>query len=1439
MKRITYLLLFLFTLCASISFGQVTATQNFDFTSLNGGADGQDAVTININSGGGAITNFKARITSNNYNYNPHILRITAPDGTVYNLGPAFDASVIPGPQFDSGVISETGGNWRIDVFETGGATGNLCRVAFEYTFVDTPPTAVCANFTAQLDGSGNVTIAGTDVDGGSSDAEGAVTLSVSPSTFTCANLGANTVTLTVTDSAGQTATCTATVTVEDNQGPVFANIAGSGTLADPFLSIDPAVTGSVPSGVYYFNYNGSTFQAELDNATHGGGWLMILNYVHLAGDNSVLQVRNTDLPLLGASTLGTSEAASASWGHFGNTLAAAIDFEEMRFYAQTSRDPNDIIDFTTNYTNAVNYAKTGVGSFSGIINPANYTLGGAHAASIPQNAPNFFTNQGDFALTNFPFWRSGQAHWGIRGLGNRWEVDDFAVNTFSTIHRMWVRGDLSPTLNNVTLTVQLDAAGNVTVAPGDFGITATDNCGVATLSLSQTAFTCAEVGSNTIQLTATDALGNASTIDVTLIVEDVTPPTVVTQDLTVQLDAAGQVTVLASAIDNGSSDACGIATIAIAEIGTAFAEVNENQTLTITAPAGTVITSVDFASYGTPTGSNGMYTIGACHEANSVSIVEGVALGNNSFTIAATNATFGDPCFGTQKRLFVAVTYSSPAAADVTFTCADLGPNVVNLVVTDVNGNSATAPATITVEDTLNPAITCPGNITQNSDTGICGAAVTWTAPVGTDNCTGAITTSTHNPGDIFVVGTTTVTYTVTDASGNIAMCSFDVTVNDTELPVIVCPADITVNNDPGVCGAVVTWTAPVGTDNCTGAVTTSTHNPGDSFIVGTTTVTYTVTDASGNTAMCSFDVTVVDNEPPVAVCMNIDAFLDASGSVTITAADVDGGSTDNCGIASIAIDIDTFTCDADLGPNDVTLTVTDVNGNISTCIAVVTVIDDIDPTIACPASQTADTDPGLCTAVVIFPDAIALDNCTVTVAQTGGLPSGSPFPVGVNTIEYTATDSSGNTAICTFTITVTDNELPVAVCQDITIQLDANGDATITAADIDGGSTDNCGIASIDASQTVFDCSDVGANDITLTVTDVNGNVSTCIAIVTVEDNVDPVAVCVSITVELDINGTVTITPADIDGGSSDACGIASLELDVDTFTCAEVGENTVTLTVTDNNGNVTSCTAIVTVEDNIDPDLVCMDITVELDENGEAEIVPEDVMANNTDACGIMNTGIDIFEFDCDDIGTPVTVTVFSQDNNGNLSSCMAVVTVIDALAPVVTCPADITVDPGAGNQFYLVPDYFALGEATATDNCTDPLTIFGQDPAPGTLLPDGVYTVTMSATDESGNVGTCTFELTVESILGVDDNGIDISTIVMYPNPATTEVRISNPQSIVLEEATFFDITGRKVATYDLRDMGTDIGLDISTLATAAYTVVIKGPDGQINKRLIKE
>ncbi len=369
------------------------------------------------------------------------------------------------------------------------------------------------------------------------------------------------------------------------------------------------------------------------------------------------------------------------------------------------------------------------------------------------------------------------------------------------------------------------------------------------------------------------------------------------------------------------------------------------------------------------------------------------------------------------------------------------------------------------------------------------------------------------------------------------------------------------------------------------------------------------------------------------------------------------ENGSTDNCGMASTSIDVTDFTC-ADIGPNNVTLTVTDVNGNTSTCVAVVTVEDDLPPTIVCPANITANTDTGMCSAAVSFPMALGADNCSVTVSQTGGLPSGSDFPVGVNTIEFTATDGSGNATVCSFTITVTDNELPTMVCQNITIQLDDFGNASITAADIDGGSTDNCGIASITVSPNTFDCSDVGDNPVVLTVTDIHGNSNTCTAIVTVEDVTPPVAVCQNITVELDpVTGTVSISGTDVDGGSSDACGIDSYDLDIDTFDCSNMGDNTVVLTITDVNGNTATCTAIVTVEDNTPPVLVCQDFTIEIGADGTATLSPSDVIASNDDACGILTVAVDITQFSCADIGTPVTVQVFSQDNNGNLATCTA--------------------------------------------------------------------------------------------------------------------------------------------------------------------------------------
>ncbi|MDC8003313.1 HYR domain-containing protein [Aureisphaera galaxeae] len=1501
------------------------------------------------------------------------------------------------------------------------------------------PPTAVCQDITIQLDASGNASIVPADVDGGSTDNCGfAPLLDVTPNTFDCTNIGPNTVTLRVGDGNGNQSTCTAIVTVQDTMAPVFNTPGGDGSLANPFLTLLPSITGSVPSGTYYFNFNGSTFQGELDNDNAGGGWLMILNYVHQAGDNSALVVRNTDLPLMGASVLGTSEAGSTTWGHFGNALAADIDFEELRFYGQTSRDPNDIIDFTTGYTNAISYVKTGSGSFNGINNAANYTLLGSHTASIPQNAPNEFANQGNFALTNFPFWRGGQAHWGIRGLGNRWEVDDFGVNNFSTIHRVWVRGDLSPdpSIPFTEITVQLDASGSVTVAPADFNITATDNCSTPTYTISQSTFDCSNIGANTIQYTATDAQGNAVSMDVIVNVEDTIAPTLsCPADVVVSNDPGAceaNVTVPAPALtDNcfagtslnfdGSNDqmivANGLGGVDMTEMtveawinpenisnwdtilnydswatgylhfqiypsGGLGWSVNGNsptdQVVTVnfntnqwyhiavsySSTAGTVDFYVDGNLVSSRTYSNAgivrgdrPYTIGSWNNSRRFDgSMDEIRVWNTARTQAEIQASMNAQLSGSETGLLALYNFEEGTP------CAD---NSGVTTITDRAGGDNNGTLS-------NFDLSGAGGCQSNFNDSILQSVTLTNDFNGTDDASG-----------VYPIGTTTVTWTATDGSGNVSTCTMDVTVNDTELPVAVCN-DITVqldasgmatvavsdldggssdncgftvslgasddisqptfntnNNSPGHgqsftatadgfvetirfmvngnstgrnihfynsgtgSGTVDSVATPAYTesgvafvDSNGGTVWTevtlttpfpvvagnqysfifegftdiyyawTNQYPGGEFIwrydiasgccawgdiifeidmdesitfdcsnVGPNPVTLTVTDDSGNVSTCTSIVTVEDSIAPTVVCQNIDVILDVAGMATIVAADVDGGSDDICGIADLSIDIDTFDC-SNIGPNDVTLTVTDNNGNVSTCIAVVTVIDDEAPVISCPTDVVTDTDAGLCSAIVVFSDALASDNCNVTVAQTAGLPSGSAFPVGVSTVEFTATDDSGNATVCSFTITVEDNEAPIAVCQDITIQLDATGNAAIVAADIDAGSNDACGVDTLAIDMDTFDCSHVGDNTVTLTVTDVNGNTSTCTATVTVEDVTAPEVFCQDITIQLDDNGMATISATDIDNGSTDACGIDTYEVDIDTFDCSMIGDNTVTLTVTDVNGNSTSCTAIVTVEDLIDPVVACMDITVELDENGMAVITPEDV-ATISDNCGVLTTAIDIFEFSCDDIGTPVTVQIFANDASGNLSSCTAVVTVVDTLAPVITCPADQTVDPGPGMLFYEVPDYFATGEATAIDNCTDPVTITSQDPAAGTLLPDGVYTITLTAEDEYGNVSTCEFELTVESVLGINDSGIDLSTIVMYPNPATELVYLSNPRQIALESAAIYDLTGRLVQTIDLRDMGAEKAIDISLLSTATYAVVISGENGQIIKQLMKE
>jgi hypothetical protein len=181
-----------------------------------------------------------------------------------------------------------------------------------------------------------------------------------------------------------------------------------------------------------------------------------------------------------------------------------------------------------------------------------------------------------------------------------------------------------------------------------------------------------------------------------------------------------------------------------------------------------------------------------------------------------------------------------------------------------------------VTVNDTQPPTITCPADITVSNDPDQCGAIVNYPPPTVSDNCPGVTAPVCAPPsGSFFPVGTTLVTCMTSDAAGNTASCSFNVTVNDTQPPTITCPANVvTTTVNPGDTSVQVCYPPPTATDNCPGVTTVCTPPSGSTFPVGVTTVTCTATDASGNTASCSFTVSVFnarlqDNTNPATVLL------------------------------------------------------------------------------------------------------------------------------------------------------------------------------------------------------------------------------------------------------------------------------------------------------------------------------------------------------------------------------------------------------------------------------------------------------------------------------------------------------------------------------------------------------------------------------------------
>ena len=244
---------------------------------------------------------------------------------------------------------------------------------------------------------------------------------------------------------------------------------------------------------------------------------------------------------------------------------------------------------------------------------------------------------------------------------------------------------------------------------------------------------------------------------------------------------------------------------------------------------------------------------------------------------------------------------------------------------------------------------------------------------------------------------------------------------------------------------------------------------------------------------------------------------------------------------------------------------------------------------------------------------------------------------------------------------------------------------------------------------------------------------------------------------------------------------------------------------------------------------------DVVVVLGEDGTATLVAGDYLSEQYDACGIDVLTADRYTYSCEDLlAGPITVTVTAVDGSGNASVCQATVVVVDTMAPAFTCPDDqsVMLDP---DGTHTVVDYW--DSIVVTDNCTEAVILLTQDPAPGTVLGFGMQDIVLTATDDYGNVTTCTFVLDL-TILGTQDNELN-NAISLYPNPANEQVTISNSSNIALETAMIYDLNGKLVSQINLQNMQSEKVINVATFATGVYMVYITGEQSSVVKRLIKE
>ncbi|MFN8398034.1 MAG: HYR domain-containing protein, partial [Bacteroidia bacterium] len=498
--------------------------------------------------------------------------------------------------------------------------------------------------------------------------------------------------------------------------------------------------------------------------------------------------------------------------------------------------------------------------------------------------------------------------------------------------------------------------------------------------------------------------------------------------------------------------------------------------------------------------------------------------------------------------------------------------------------------------------------------------------------NCNGtnySILTQVPAPGSVVGGLGSNLTVSFYSPNGNVMAltCTFQATVVDRSPPTVICPANVAIPMNSG-CSATLTNLLALGstTDHCDPNPSMIQIPAPGAVFTGTSTVRFVSTDASGNSASCSFLVTAADQQPPNLTCPPPQtASLGPQCQYLLTNVAGLATATDNCTTnPSITQSPAQGTAYTLPGAQTVTLTSTDAAGNTSTC-AMTLQVNQLPPQIVCPGGSAIPLSSNCDAFLPDFTGSATFQNLCQPVPLTLSQvppPGQQLIGVGPTAVMLVSTDTSGAQSTCNFTVMVVDNAPPSLTCPGSqTLALDANCQANLPGYATMAIASDNC-TASLGIVQSPAAGSPItGPTTVTLTATDASGNTSTCALAVQVTDPIPPSLTCPGPqTLAVGTNCTVSLPSYSSVVTATDNCTSApALVQSPSGGTILGIGSTTVTMTASDLSGNTTTCSFAVAILDNAPPSLTCPGAqTLPLDTNCLANLPAYNTMAIASDNC-----------------------------------------------------------------------------------------------------------------------------------------------------------------------------------------------------------------------------